>query len=125
MLGRYVLGFLVVNCWRGVWLLQDVYILPADSNATDDEAGTARQHSAWVSHFVGAGVLAATAHLKSVLAPPGVQANDVAPGTSFLDIINTNWCSAGDIDDGDGVCHGAGTTVVATTAAGTNMMTPV
>jgi hypothetical protein len=122
---RYVLGFLAVNCWRGPWLLQDVYILPAGSNATDDEAAANRQHSAWISHLIGVGLLASTFHFRSVLAPPTVQANDVTPGgPDFLNIINVQWCSAGDTNHDS---HGSGDddTDVETVLNGTRVVTTV
>ena len=69
-LHTYVLGFFVVSCWRGVWLLQDIYILPND-----------RLHSAWVSHCVGFGALTLGCHFQSVLAPPGLLLGDYSPAS--------------------------------------------
>ena len=64
-LRTYWLGFLVVNCWRGLWLLQDVHLLPSNP-----------LWSAWTSHSLGALVLVLFIHLNSILAPPVLYTHD-------------------------------------------------
>lgn len=61
----YIVGFLVVNSWRGLWLLQEVYLYPSHPIA-----------SAWISHGIGTAVLVLFLHLQSILAPPVLLAPD-------------------------------------------------
>mmetsp|Transcript_14263 Transcript_14263/g.23725 ORF Transcript_14263/g.23725 Transcript_14263/m.23725 type:complete len:312 (-) Transcript_14263:1024-1959(-) len=64
-LRTYILAFLAVNCWRGLWLLQDAYLLPSDLTL-----------SAWTSHLLGCFVLLIVCHFQSSLAPPVTIAHD-------------------------------------------------
>jgi hypothetical protein len=61
----YLLGFCVVNSWRGIWILQDVYLIPSQ-----------RVLSSWVSHIIGTVMLFLLQHFKSVYAPPLVYFQD-------------------------------------------------
>eukprot|EP00039_Didymoeca_costata_P005611 m.82992 g.82992 ORF g.82992 m.82992 type:complete len:224 (-) comp12898_c0_seq2:71-742(-) len=61
----FVLGFIAVNSWRGVWLLQDEYIIP-----------DRRELSAWISLIVGTTMLIFVGHLQCILAPPAVVLPD-------------------------------------------------
>lgn len=72
----YLVGFLVVNAWRGIWLLQDVYLLTGSPLL-----------SAWTSHIVGCVCLIGLLHFKSVYAPPVIYCRDsdfAATLTGFL-----------------------------------------
>ena len=64
----YLVAFLVVNCWRGIWFLLDLHVLVDDSEA-----------SAWVTHLIGAVLLTAAGHFQSVLAPPAIKISDNGP----------------------------------------------
>mmetsp|Transcript_2930 Transcript_2930/g.4442 ORF Transcript_2930/g.4442 Transcript_2930/m.4442 type:complete len:199 (-) Transcript_2930:92-688(-) len=72
----YMVGFFVVNCWRGLWLLQLVYLLPADPLM-----------SSIVSHVLGVVVLLAIRHFKSVFAPPALYMEDVYTSATLLNCI--------------------------------------
>eukprot|EP00041_Stephanoeca_diplocostata_P018425 m.385698 g.385698 ORF g.385698 m.385698 type:complete len:324 (-) comp21011_c0_seq1:445-1416(-) len=61
----YLLGFIAVNAWRGIWLLLDLHFLPDDLKA-----------SAWGCHAISVAVLLACSHLQSVFAPPVVVLSD-------------------------------------------------
>jgi hypothetical protein len=61
----YFVGFFVVNAWRGLWLLQDIYLVPSDPTL-----------SFWISHVLGVVVLIICQHFKSVYAPPAVYFTD-------------------------------------------------
>lgn len=60
----YLVGFLVINSWRGFWLLQE-YIYPSNPIT-----------SAWISHAIGVLVLVDCLHLQSISAPPVLVAPD-------------------------------------------------
>jgi hypothetical protein len=80
----YIVGFEVVNCWRGLWFLQDIYILPHS-----------KAHSAWISHAIGVISLmilsvspyiifiplisSSRCNFQSVLAPPVLLLSDNQP----------------------------------------------
>jgi hypothetical protein len=64
-LETYIVGFFTVNSWRGIWLLQDVYLLAARPLL-----------SAWVSHTIGTVCLILLCRFKSVYAPPVVSLTD-------------------------------------------------
>ena len=68
MLHGYLVAFLVVNCWRGVWFLLDLHVLVDDKEA-----------SAWLTHAIGAVLLAAAGHFQSVIAPPAIKITDNGP----------------------------------------------
>jgi hypothetical protein len=61
----YIIGFFVVNSWRGIWVLQDVYLLPSQPLL-----------SPWLSHLIGTLMLFLLQHFKSVYAPPVVYFQD-------------------------------------------------
>ena len=56
---NYIVAFLGVNCWRGIWLLQEVYLLEDD-----------KKSSAWISHVMGAILLCILLHFQSTFAAP-------------------------------------------------------
>ena len=56
---NYIVAFLGVNCWRGIWLLQEVYLLEDD-----------KKSSAWISHVLGAILLYILLHFQSTFAAP-------------------------------------------------------
>ena len=66
-LESYFVGFFVVNCWRGLWYLQDIYLVP-----------TYPVLSAWLSHSVGVVFLICLRKFKSVYAPPAIDMDDGA-----------------------------------------------
>lgn len=61
----YYIAFCVVNSWRGLWLLQDVYLMPSQPVL-----------SSWISHLLGVIILIIFHHFKSVYAPPAVYFTD-------------------------------------------------
>lgn len=61
----YFLGFFVVNSWRGLWILQDLYIIPSQPVL-----------SSFLSHVIGVIMLYLLQHFKSVYAPPLVYFHD-------------------------------------------------
>lgn len=73
----YFVGFFVVNCWRGLWFFQDIYLIP--SNPT---------MSAWASHCIGIVFLVALSKLKSVYAPPAVEINDTDHGATRMNLLS-------------------------------------
>ena len=80
----YLVAFLVVNCWRGVWFLLDLHVLVDDKEA-----------SAWLTHTIGAVLLAAVGHFQSVIAPPAIKISDngpeaVRPGRLFTEFDASN-----------------------------------
>ena len=56
---NYIVAFLGVNCWRGIWLLQEVYLLEND-----------KEFSAWISHGMGTILLYILLHFQSTFAAP-------------------------------------------------------
>jgi hypothetical protein len=56
---NYIVAFLGVNCWRGIWLLQEVYLLEND-----------KKSSAWISHGLGTVLLFILLHFQSTFAAP-------------------------------------------------------
>ena len=62
----YYFGFVVVNAWRGLWYLQDLYIVFPSKPLL----------SPWVSHICGVFALVVLLHFRSVLAPPYCHAKD-------------------------------------------------
>ena len=73
----YIIGFLTVNCWRGIWLLQDVYLLTTNLVL-----------SSWVSHIIGTIMLVFLLHLKSVYAPPVVYMRDKDFEPTLLSLLS-------------------------------------
>ena len=69
----YLVGFFVVNAWRGLWLLQNLYLLTKSPLL-----------SSWVSHIIGTVVLVLLLHLKSVYAPPVLFCRDDEYGITKL-----------------------------------------
>jgi len=68
LMGRvetYVVAYFVVNAWRGLWLLQEVYLITEHPLL-----------SAWVSHIIGAVCLMLLGHMQSVFAPPIIMLPD-------------------------------------------------
>jgi hypothetical protein len=73
----YFVGFCVVNAWRGLWLLQDLYLIPSDPTL-----------SFWISHLLGVLVLIIFQHFKSVYAPPVVYFTDSEFECTRLKLLN-------------------------------------
>lgn len=64
-LNTMYIGFCVVNCWRGIWVLEDYYIYPDDMVL-----------SSWITTVSGVVALMCINRFQSVLAPPGVDLKD-------------------------------------------------
>lgn len=76
-LESYVVGFFVVNAWRGLWLLQNIYLLPDDAFV-----------SSWLSHIIGTVALVLLLHLKSVYAPPVIFCRDDEQSITKLSLLS-------------------------------------
>lgn len=91
----YIVGFFVVNAWRGLWFFQDIWLIPSNPTV-----------SAWVSHVVGVVFLISLSKLKSVYAPPAVDMNDTDHGATRLNLLSyefpSNTSGSTDIEQNDG-----------------------
>ena len=72
LLHIFFLGVMTVFVWRGLWFLQDVYVIPTNFEL-----------SAWVSSMIGFILLACLGYTASILAPPAIQLSDEDSGIVF------------------------------------------
>lgn len=81
----------VVNSWRGLWLLQVLYLVPSDPVL-----------SAWISAISGATVLLLLNHFKSTQAPPSMILSDTFNTVGIgKDLSPTEWAKVSLIEHDD------------------------